>query len=385
MAGGSQLRGLQLCRYQNILNGTSMYEDFTKGVSALTIQTLAVGGYGEVDFQLDGAYIDLMRWINPYNPALMNRVVIFGPAMETVWEGFIYQIDLQVNNTTWSISMQNLFNEVILEYGDPDRRTTTASNLASQAQYGVKVYHEKIGRVGRQGPGNLANRILNEYNLIQHGQESPVGGQMFGRNAKIKCFGYWTTLDFHFWKSGSKGSADTGTLIQYVISHTVHLEPAKAGQFLSTDYSNIKTTNTIIQKAQPEWTNALDYIKKLADYGNSSNRRVFPQVWTNRVFYLSGRPQTIKYFTEVGGLHVFDQYGNIVPLYKVQAGYYIKFRNLSPDINTYTDAVNDIQATFIEETQYDADNDVLTIRPTGSFNANLFIGRLVRGKIPQSL
>lgn len=374
MAGIGQLRGLQVLRYQNPLFGNQLYDDLTENVTGLSIQTQAVGGFGTCDFTVNGAYLDLLAWVNPYNPFIGDRILVLDPAMVTIYEGYIYQTDLSINDTVWSVSLNNMYNKVTLQYQNTSDKTIRVSDSASQSQYGIKEYHVQIGRANSVEATAMANRILNEYKAVQHGKDTVVGGGAWARTLKVKCFGYYSTLGWQLWNRAIKKLADTSVVVKDVLG--------LRGQYISTDYSNIQTTGTMVERDHPSWTPAIDYIREKVDYGDVNNRRVTAGVWANRVFYMQSRPTTAKYFTDVGMAAVYDAYRNEVPLYKVQAGQYIHFGSLSPDILTYADAAQDPQASFIETTEYNVDTDTVAITPPGSVSASLWVGRLVHGVPP---
>ena len=343
--------------------------------SQATFSTLADAGFADGTLQFDNVPTALLEEI--YDNWLAKRVVAVDGAGNIAYEGFIAEIAINRGYHTYNQTIDALTNRVFVEYtyaggtcpsggtcyGRAQRNETDVDSTATtQTTIGIKEEWLDASSVGiisstvanAIGDKRLLERIRQRSNSFTLG----IGASPQAQSVTLSLLGYYATLQ---WRKQTV-KYTVATALETIISGA--LTTGSKAQFIDTANYTYVTTSRSVQyntSAQPQWIS--DYIQDVIAAGDSSGRRLCFQVWENRIPYLSNRGTSPKYFTASGDWRIFNAGRGSVPAYMVRAGGYILADDMRAAIEENTDVALRRRASFVEETQYDAINDTLTIPP----------------------
>ena len=170
--------------------------------SRLSYSTRAEGNYYRCTFSLHAPddYLNLL-----FHNNLMRHVIINSPQGKILWEGFIYEMSLQLPRVMKRISVQTICNRIWVRYqvigSATVSRTAVVENLESQARYGIRETVLTAGETRSNLEAlQLAGRIL-EQNRIPKvmTDDLTIGGAPKSVVLNIVCYGYYETLKWQMY------------------------------------------------------------------------------------------------------------------------------------------------------------------------------------------
>lgn len=209
----------------------------------------AVGGF-------DSASCDIVprskaspeRFVDQF---LGNRVAIYVDSpVEPIWEGFIYRLTFNMGNSAFTISLDEMMNQVNVKYmplgGTLTSVTPTATSkaLASQAIYGIKAGTLDIGYVRATGTrvATLASTKLEQ--LAWPKQSSTNRSGAVPGTIHIEMLGFYHTLR---WQERNQPSTNLFTLTNMFTNASFGLlaTVANGTTFFDNTDTSLIATNTV--------------------------------------------------------------------------------------------------------------------------------------------
>ena len=353
---------------------------FMRNLSALMpssaqFSTLADGGFSDGTLTLDNVSRALLEEI--WETWLVKRVIAVDGAGNVAYEGFISEIEATRGYHTYNQTVDALANRVFVEYtyaggscpsggtcyGRVQRNETDVLSTAqTQTTIGIKeewLDATGVGVITTTVANAIGDRRLRER-MYQRSNSFTLGGgaDSAGTSVTLTLCGYYGTLQ---WRKQTV-KYQVATAIETIVSGA--LTTGSKAQFIDTANYTYDTTSRTVQyntSATPQWIS--DYIQDVIAAGDSSGKRLFFQVWENRKPYLVKRSSSPKYYTRSNDFRIYDANRGVVAPYMVRAGGYISTDDLRADLDEQSDVALRRRASLIEETHYDAINDVLTIPP----------------------
>lgn len=366
-----------------IANSSSPHE---RSLSALlpveaTFETIADGGFGEATLEfdeVDDALIDeaLNTWI-------MKRVTATDPAADYAYEGFISEIVVSDGYQTHTRSIDDFFNRAFVRYATqggscpggatcyPDEQvdeTDIDATYDSQSRIGIKeewVDEDLQSQTLANARGKqMMTRVLKPmFSQFQFG----TGAEWQPKHLALTIVGAFATLQWRRqvlrYPSGN-GIKEISAVLKNMLAYQ-----SKA-QYLNTEgdtFPRMDGTgrNTVYNTGgAPVWMQ--DYVLDIIAAGSSTGKRLFFQIAPGRIPVLFARATAPTYFAKDGDWRVFNADKGSVPPYLVRAGGYIQADNLSAPLDETTDVIGRGRGGLVEQTTYDAINDLLTIPPPAS-------------------
>ena len=343
--------------------------------SQAQFSTLADGGFADGTLTLDNVSRSLLDEI--WETWLVKRVVAVDGAGNIAYEGFISEIEATNGYHTYNQTVDALANRVFVEYtyaggscpsggtcyGRVQRNETDVLSTAqTQTTIGIKeewLDASGVGVISTTTANAIGDRRLRER-MYQRSNSFTLGGgaDAQGMSVTLTLCGYYATLQ---WRKQTV-KYQVATAIETIVSGA--LTTGSKAQFIDTaNYNAVNTSRTVQYNtsANPAWIS--DYIQDVIAAGDSNGRRLFFQVWENRKPYLVRRSNSPKYFTRSNDFRIYDANRGDVAPYMVRAGGYIMTDDIRADLDEQSDVALRRRASLIEETHYDAINDVLTIPP----------------------
>lgn len=243
----------------------SAYATFTK----LNYSTRAEGNYYRCTFKLHAPpdYLNLF-----FRNGLMRHVTVDSPQGKTLWEGFIYEMTLQLPKCKKRISVQNIANNCWVRYqligSGVVSRTTPVTNAISLARYGQRDAVMTSGETNSVSEATqLANRILDWGRLpkvmtdeLSIGDNTPTNDI----ELTIVCYGYYETLKWQCYnQTATTGTINSTAMLMAVIAASV--------QFYKT--LDFDTNSTPVPRVYDMDRNAESIMKSIAALGDAYYRR----------------------------------------------------------------------------------------------------------------
>lgn len=363
-----------------IYNSTSPLERNLSrmGPTEATFSTSADGGFagGTLAFEnVSAGVLDLA-----FNDWIMKRVTATDSAGVVAYEGFVGEIEVSYGYHTYTRSMDPFFNRAWVVYstsgstcpggGTCEKRLTVNetdidSTYASQGVIGIKEEWIDYGPdlttstlATRKGKQEMSKVLKPMFANLQLGRgASPAGNAL-----TLTLYSAWATLG---WRK-TTAKAQVATAIHTLLG-TGLTSGTPAQYIVTSDLTRLDSTGQSITynvDSTPLWLQ--DWILGALTGGDSAGRRLFFQIAAGRIPVLYSRKTAPAYFSRHGEWRVLNADRGVIPPYLVQAGGYIQADDLTANLDEPTDVIGRTRVSLIEETNYDAINDVLDIPPPSS-------------------
>lgn len=238
---------------------------------------------------------EVLWWLNNN---LMASTIVSGPDSETIWEGFLTQIDATFGQETVSVGLDRMANRVRCRYtggnGTPTT-TSTSSDSASQRLYGTKDALLNLNTTSSTAAANIVAAYLARWKNPPAVQRSRVAtGDAGGVSVAFTFAGWYAVLGWLLYSNTSTVSSATTAIANALISSYVGVN-----NFLSTDTTQVTASGINDLETVPDDT---PYIQKLEDclkQGNSANQRLAWGIYEGRRLtvkqWAGATPDTIAY------------------------------------------------------------------------------------------
>ena len=253
---------------------------------------------------------------------LMRSVAVYGPENTTfpIWEGYLTQIDATFGQEQRSVSLDAMGNRVRVKYttvlGTPGT-TSSVSDTASQALYGVKDLVLSIGEYTATAAANLAAVFLADKKNPKMTPGTTVAtGDLGEVSLTLTGAGWYTTFDWLVTSNSSTSSVSTTTQIQNLTT-TYNA----TNNFFSSNYADIAASGISDQEYIEADTTYREKIEKLLNQGTGTQRLVYG-IYEGRQWkvaqWAGALPATLAYRRYLGDGQVYDKNGGVVQPWDVR-------------------------------------------------------------------
>ena len=252
-----------------------------EGYRGFTKEDRADGNFWRAQFILTGG-INFLK--HTMNTNLSKMVLIHDEERQPLWEGFIYEMEINTGVAIYRISLAETWNRVWMRYRITGAAEPTIStpleDLISQAQFGIKEYVMTGGELENTDVADQpVQRFLDEYRIPK---KAPVSLGLAGRRVEAmvkgvtdrphilaRCRGYDDTLNWQVYEHDVAGNQNSNAQIQDVLD-------AKA-QFVAS--YKLDANSTLVSTKYQTNRRSGDIIKDIARVGDGLYQRWIP--WWN--------------------------------------------------------------------------------------------------------
>ncbi len=304
-----------------------------------------------------------------------NRVsIIVDNPVEPIWEGLINRMTFNAGDTTYTISLDEMMNRVVVQYvanvagTDTSTVTTTADSTASEAIYGIKRGQIEFG-YSRNSASTAMNTLRDSLIANRAYPKSSLAEGGNGFTVHLELIGFCHTLEWDNYVSGATSAAVaistfmTGTLLPGLANGATFFD--------NTDFKAIATNTVTFPQTQNQGGTYWDLLQQMAEVGDASgngyivgiepscfNRRDANGV-PKRRFYYRAIDKTITYTVRMSkGLRVCNVYGKPIAPWRVIPDNGARIADWLPGYDLPGD---DPRFFYVYEVDYDGDTQAIRL------------------------
>jgi hypothetical protein len=342
----------------------------------------ATFGYESMTVQFGGTIDEAALWMD----RLLCPVNVSSQDANTIWEGYISQVEYSVGGRTRSVSLDAVANRVTVRYqtylGTPGV-TASASDTTSQALYGIKDTTLSTGLTDLTGANALRAAYLANYANPKQQPSSQLslgsGEGGAGVAITVTCAGWYATLDFVTLVRSDTSTEATTTQIATLISGVSPGIGAVNG-FLATTGIISGTGVTTPRSIAADTTYRAAIEARLA-LGDTSSQRFAWGVYESRTLvvkqWAGATPNTVGYRARYTTGKIETGGGARVDYWDVRPDAIVVDADLLP-IVTPTTAADASDRFYLERVTFAAGADglSLTMEPEASSGIDARIARM---------
>lgn len=335
-------------------NGEFLFS-LSEDVSFERLETQAIGGYYAAEFSFPAGDADIENWVAD---GLGRHMEIYDNSMDTIWEGFVDEIKIQIGSLEYSIGpMSELCNRSSVVYRDVDYGETPPvlgdtmtsilhDNETSQGQYGIWERILTGGELTLTEAEELAELYLNEN--CWPGRSHMLGSSSSERKITLVCSGYFRFLEGYICEMIAIGGigAASDKLIDII-----DLDP---NGLFSSDNADIEENLTPVGFYEDDYQDAWTLIKTILELGSGTDLRCTFGVYNGRRIVYGSIPTEFSYekrlYDDTG--NVYDMVGNIVVPYRVLPARWLFLSDWLIATSAGKPTKEDPRATFIESVTF---------------------------------
>jgi hypothetical protein len=356
---------------------TTLADDLTGRIESYEHTIAATIGFESMRCNLtteEFAKVDVDEAVDMLSRWLGRSTVVTGPDAETVWEGFLTQIDADFGQgETRSIGLDAMANRINVRYttvlGTPGS-TGTASDTASQALYGVKdaVLSLPGTSTATAALNFRAKELARRKNprmipstQIQRSKEDNAPVAPGTARISLTWAGWYTTLGWVLTSRTDTSTEATTTQVGALIGTSAPGIGA-TNAFLSTSTTLIVASGISDTRKIEADTTYRQKIEALLGQGNSAGERLAYMVLEDRKLtvrqWAGATPNTVTYRRDLGDPNVYDATYGLVEPWNVRPDAIYEVRDLL-DIGPVTTAADAAARLYVERV-------VCSITPEGT-------------------
>lgn len=332
--------------------GEAFDRQYRRELTGYQHELRADGGYYACEFSLAGTQQELEDW---FENGLGRDVTVYNPALETIWEGFVNEVALELGPL--SVSRGPLLEVANIISGAYTPLNTTVSppvaglratyaavtDLASRNTWGPFVRQLSIGQCSAAEAAQYVNSILAQdaWPKTTHRLSSSGGGQ----KVTLRCAGYVRLLEAEpYIATGVTGTINVSDKVADVL----------AGVAFNTLWTNTAISQNTRQVTADEPTNngrpAWEIIKGCLSYGDINYNRYTFSVGANRRATYAVIPSTVAYYRRLSdpGGRILTAGGDTVDPWDVKAGLWLFYTDFLVGRPQITALRRDPRNMFIE-------------------------------------
>lgn len=316
---------------------------------------------------------------------LGNRVAfIVDNPVEPIWEGFINRMTFSAGGVQYTISLDEMANQVVVVYTTAATApTTTQSAIASasvkstysQSLYGIKEEQIDLGLMTNgTGATVLRDTVLAQKALPKTSILPGNGGGLL----HIEFLGFYHTLMWENFREASAAVApQMGVFVDTIIGGILNGTTFFDNSDTSLTIANTNTLNQQTVKGEMVW----DILTKVQEMGNTTNYFVIGitptdfQLGTRRFYYKLASTDIVYTVRQSDGLRIRNLYGQLVPPWTVRPDAGVRVSDMLIGWNGIGDNPAE---TYIKKIDYDANQQTAIysgdddISAEGAFNYRRF-------------
>jgi hypothetical protein len=315
-----------------------------------------------------------------------NRVAFYADnPVEPIWEGFINRMTFNAGGVQYSISLDEMANQVVVVYTTSAASPATTQSAAasssvkstySQSLYGIKEEKVDLGLMtGGTGATVLRDTVLAQKALPK---SSIVPGSGSGGMLHIEFLGFYHTLMWENYRDNATAVApQLGVLVDTIIAGLINGTTFFNNADTSLTIANTNTINQQVAKGETAW----DILTKIQEMGNTTNYFVIGitptdfQLGTRRFYYRVASTDIVYTARQSDGLRIRNLYGQLVPPWTVRPDAGVRVSDMLIGWNGIGDNPAE---TYITKIDYDANQQTAIysgdddISIEGAFNYRRF-------------
>lgn len=322
----------------------------------------AIGGFdtASCDIHLRDA-AEAEQFLDQY---IGNRVAVFvdNPA-NPVWEGFINRMTFAAGNYQYTISLDEMLNQVLVTYtlaaAVIPTNTAAADDTESQAVYGIKAGKIDMGFQYTAGSGvtGLRDVVLSQRAWPKASITQGNGSGL----VTLEMLGFWHTL---IWEAYNAAQTNTAAITADTILVRILPNVANGNTFFdNTDTTEVDTNTLSLNNNRIRGQTMADVLTELAEVGDGTRPWVVgitptdPHTSTRRLYYRAFNPAIEYTARQRDGLRIRNPYGQIIPPWMVRPDRGIRITDMLIGWNGLGD---DPTETWIAEIEYSANEQSVT-------------------------
>lgn len=311
---------LSILIYERGANGvpsTDLVDDLRARVDSYTHSITDRFGFESMSVSFSVTLDEAIDWLMN---GLMRSVVVSSPDAETVWEGLLTTVSASIGQKTVTLSLDTMANRVRCVYtttsGTPGT-TSTVSNTASQAMYGVKDRVTPIDASDATAAAYRAAIVLADLAFPKSRDATQaVSGSQGDIQLTLSFTGWYGVLDWLVTSNSTTATAVTTAQVATLLSGYTGVNPFLSSSAVYITASGISSPQLIA--ANTTYREAIEDRLKLGNgtyplaWGVYEDRRFRVEAWAGAA------PITITYQEFVGDANVYDAGGGIVMPWNVR-------------------------------------------------------------------
>lgn len=320
----------------------------------------AIGGFDTASFEIALRSVnEMQQFLDQY---LGNRVAIFvDNPVEPCWEGFINRMTFSAGGAQYTISLDQMANDVVVLYTTTANSAATTQSAAASATlkstyskslYGFKREQIDLGlMLSGTGVTLMRDTVLAQRALPK---SSIMPGQSGGGLLRIECLGFYHTLTWEDYRNASTGAVQLGNLLDTIIGGLDNGTTFFDNTDLTLTGANPNTIDQFHGKGETAW----DVLMKIREIGNASQYFVIGvsptnfQTGTRRFYYQQANSEVVYTARTSDGLRIRNLYGQLVPPWTVRPDAGVRVSDMLIGWNGIGDNPTE---TYIMKIDYDAE------------------------------
>lgn len=362
-----------------IVNSNSpLFRDLARlNVTTAQFSTYAQGGFGDGEITIEDAPTALITEASDH--WLGKRIVATDPAGRVAYEGFVAEVSATNGQSNYRRTLDGFANRMYVEFTFGGSYAGYGKCPKKKTCKGVVVILETDADVDPNGITTTTLGIKEEWtDAAGSSVTSPTNARAQGvvklkeklrartadwqsaENAapqiSLSLWGYYSTLQWRKQSKIYKSLTEIATIVNGALSGK--------SQYISTDRTHLDTTGNTVKfngGAEKMWLQ--DYIQQVVAMGDSNGRRLFFQIWQDRVPYLFARSTAVRYYGRADSKYIWNAAHERVEPYLIHAGGILIDESIEHALDKRSDAIDTLYRTVIEQTTYDDVTETLTIPP----------------------
>jgi hypothetical protein len=378
-------KGLSLRVSIPLVQGDSVIGNYSDIVNDYSHVISASGGYLSSSFSMVGNNEFIEDWLQN---GLGRDIKVFNPQLNTIWEGFVNQVDINMGGATFSRGpLTNLANRVSAVYtpiidGDVDppitgtaTETTIGEDLDSQYKYGIWEKLLNIGTVTLSDAYFIQDLYLVENSYPDGNPSLSISGS--GElNVSISCRGYVDFLDYIY----NYITDHISIYLSEVIKNILGDDP---NDVISTFYDRIEENLYIKDPWTEDNKTAKSLIDEVLAYGGGNDDRWTFGIYKDRKAIYEAIPTDVEYIYYKTGItqQIESINGSIIEPWDVLPCKWVAIPTFLSSMGIKVeDMRNDPRVFFAEEVNFTAPDQVnisgAKVSKLNQYMAKLGLGNL---------
>ena len=359
--GFSESNGLTLEIYLPLVVGSGKIETASARVLTWNQTALADGGWWSASFNLAGDFNYVESWMQ----GMGRHMIAYNRTSQTIGEWFVNSISLNVGTRKVRLGpLMGAPNRVSMVY-------VPKLNAGGVILTGTRTRIAAINSTAQQVKWGIIERVLNggereaavalqELNIFLGEHAEPVSSEplSFGAptapSVTLECLGYIHWMSAYIYNNITPGTTNTKTFLGSLLTANPN-----TGMY-STDYSDIATNATTVERYTNDDKTAYALMKEAISKGDSSNNRWLFGMYKNRKAKFEAIPTTVQYEHHITENEPRIKSGGVnIDPWDVLPGRWVS----DPDFligrsQAVTDPRDDPRNVFIESVTYSSPNQL---------------------------
>lgn len=306
-------KGLSLKISVPLVQGDDVVGEYSKDVNSYTHTLSADDGYSSASFSIPGNNELLESWLQS---GLGRHIEVFGPSMETIWEGFVNEVSVNFGSAKFTKGpLVNIANRVVVWYtpyyddcppvGSPQydaacindgapntgvpMPTVEVEDEDSQKKYGIWEKVVNVGECYYYEADYIRDLYLLENSHPEWNPSLSISDSSSEMSVEIKCKGYIEWLNNYVYNNLEE---QTYVYISELIKTILGDDP---NDIFSTNYSMINENLRIHGTQFMDEKLAKTIIDDLLTFGGGNDDRWTFGIYKNRMAHYAAIPNEVEY------------------------------------------------------------------------------------------